>query len=254
MSEQENKSVHAQEGPPALVVELETRFGRLCGKVPLPPGPMTLAELAWNALFLDERLIGLAVASEERLGRLVSCSKGCGACCRQAVPVSLPEAWILRDTVAVLPVDRRKTVLERFAAAKERLIGEGFAERSVSPGATAQQVQRLGLDYFHLQLSCPFLDDESCSIYRYRPSSCREYLVSSPPPLCSDPGAKALRPVPQATSMTDALARVCAAVTGSEPKVMPLVAALDWAEEQGAERRESHDPVMLITLLVQCLR
>ena len=41
--------------------------------------------------------------------------------------------------------------------------------------------------YFSEQIACPFLEDESCSIYPVRPSICREYIVYSPPEYCVDP-------------------------------------------------------------------
>src|SRR5512141_2278107 len=107
--------------PRMLELDLRTKLGRLKGTLAVPPGGMRLSEFAWNVMGLDERLIGLAVAAEARQGRQVSCRKGCGACCRQAVPVSAPEAWMLRDLVVSLPPDRRAPLLERFAAVKERL-------------------------------------------------------------------------------------------------------------------------------------
>ena len=39
----------------------------------------------------------------------------------------------------------------------------------------------LGREYFQLGIPCPFLEEESCSIYHDRPITCREYLVTSPP-------------------------------------------------------------------------
>ncbi len=236
-----------------LKLELETRFGRLKGNLEVPSGGMRLSELAWNVMGLDDRLIGLAAASEARHGRQVSCRKGCGACCRQAVPLSPPEAWMLRDLVVSMPLERRAAVLERFARAKDRLEREGFGERSLTSAASMDQVQQLGLDYLRLGLPCPFLEDESCSIHPYRPSACREYLVTSPASFCSDPGAHPVQPVPLAASLTEALSRLAAAVMGGEPRVVPLVKALDWAEEHREDGQVRYDAVALVALLVQIL-
>ena len=83
-------------------VDVRTRFGRVQAKVALP-ATMRLAELAWNALVLDERLVAMATRADALLGNVVACSKGCGACCRQPVPLSAPEAWMLADSGAKPP-------------------------------------------------------------------------------------------------------------------------------------------------------
>ena len=49
----------------------------------------------------------------------------------------------------------------------------------------AETQRRLGLEYFKPQIPCPFLEDESCSIYAERPFVCREYLVTSPAENCT---------------------------------------------------------------------
>lgn len=238
--------------PRTLRIDIRTRHGALQGNLAVPPGGMRLAELAWNAMALDERLIAMAVKAEAEQGRAVSCAKGCGACCRQAVPVSPAEAWMLADRVAAMPPDRREEVLARFASARDRLAAAGFADRSLS-GASRNEMERLGLDYFRLGIPCPFLADEACSIHPQRPSACREFLAVSPAAHCSDPGNSPVRNVPTAASLTDALSRVCAAVLGGEPATVPLVLALDWAlahREQGAMR---FDGAQLLGMLADIL-
>ena len=193
--------------PATLEIDLQTRFGRVKGNLSVPPGSVRLAELAWNSMAIDERLIGMAVAAESRQGRQVSCKKGCGACCNQAVPLSPAETWMIADVVASLPPDRKAQTLARFAAAKERLMEAGFGDRSLERAGEAE-VLKLGLDYFRLGIPCPFLVDASCSIHPNRPSACREFLVSSPAENCSDPGSLEIRSIPTAANLTEALSKL----------------------------------------------
>src|SRR5689334_13165705 len=86
--------------PRTLHVDLQTRLGRITGNLPIPPDKIRLSDLAWMAMPLLERMVGMSVQHDEEQGRKVSCKQGCGACCRQAVPVSPPEAWMLADLVA----------------------------------------------------------------------------------------------------------------------------------------------------------
>lgn len=222
----------------SLRIDIRTRYGALQGNLAVPPGDMRLAEFAWNLLPLDDRLVGMAANAEAKAGRAVTCAKGCGACCRQAVPLSPAEAWMLADQVAAFPPERRETTLGRFARARARLSEAGFAERSLE-GAGSADMERLGIDYFRLGIPCPFLEAEACSIHPQRPSACREFLAVSPAEYCADPGSRPVRNVPMAASMTDALSRLCATVLGGEPTAIPLTLALDWAaahREEGARR------------------
>jgi Fe-S-cluster containining protein len=209
-------------------VDVRTRFGRVQAKVALPP-KMRLAELAWNALVLDERLIAMATRADALLGNVIACSKGCGACCRQPVPLSAPEAWMLADLVRSFPVERQTILLSRFADARLALKAARFDERSLPAGASKEQVAAVALDYFDLGIPCPFLEDESCSIHPNRPSICREYLVTTPAILCANPRAPRQRAVPVPARLSECLAILSAEVLGNDVEVIPHVRALDWA-------------------------
>ena len=238
--------------PKTLEIDLQTRYGRVKGNLSVPPVPVRLAELAWNAMAIEERLIGMAVASESRQGRQVSCKKGCGACCRQAVPLSPAETWMIADVVATLPPDRKAQTLARFAAAKERLFEAGFGERSLER-AGEEEVLKLGLDYFRLGISCPFLVDSACSIHPNRPSACREFLVTSPAENCSDPASVGVRSIPTAANLTEALSKLSALVLGGDPQSIPMTLALDWAEANREEGAKRYDASLLLTALVDFL-
>ena len=129
--------------------------------------------------------------SEETLaagGTPVTCAAGCSACCRQLVPVSRWEALHLSAVVRTMPVPRRKRVVDRFTKAIVRLertgllhrIADGFASRAHEP----KVLEALQRKYWAEQIPCPFLEDDSCSVYEDRPLACRQYMVTSPPPLC----------------------------------------------------------------------
>ncbi|HKP95702.1 MAG TPA: YkgJ family cysteine cluster protein [Fibrobacteria bacterium] len=253
MPEAKDAAGREREAPRMLQIDLQTRFGRIKGNLAVPPGSVRLPELAWNAMAIDEKLIGMAVASEARQGRQVSCRKGCGACCRQAVPLSPAEAFMIADVVSAFPPERKQRTLERFADAKERLRAGGFGDRSLGGGASEHEILDLGLDYFRQGIPCPFLEDESCSIHPNRPSACREYLVTSPAANCSEPGVKPIQAVPTAGSLTEALSKLSAMLLGGEPRVIPMTLALEWAMENREAGRERHDAAALMAALVEFL-
>lgn len=221
-------------------IDVRTRFGHVRAKVALPQ-KMRLAELAWNALVLDERLVAMATRADEQLGNVVACSKGCGACCRQPVPLSAPEAWMLADLVRSFPVDRQAILLARFADAKLALQAAGFDQRSLPPEATREQLAELALDYFDLGIPCPFLEDEACSIHLNRPSICREYLVTTPAALCANLRAPRQRAVPVPARLSECLAILAAEVLGRDVEVIPHVHALTWAAAHAEDGQRSFE-------------
>lgn len=239
--------------PRSLHIDLQAHLGRITANLPLPPGDIRLSELAWMAMPLLERLVDLSVKDDAKQGRKVSCTKGCGACCRQAVPVSPPEAWMLADLVASMPPARRQVILERFQQATQKLAAAGFGDRSLDGGAATEEFMALGLDYFRLGIPCPFLEDESCSIHPWRPSACREYLVTSPAENCARVGDMPVQGVTMYNSLTEPLAQVAALALDTEPQRMPMTLALEWALEHQEEGKRRFDAVELMTMLLQLM-
>lgn len=154
--------------------------------------PITVPAAAVPASDVVPALQGLvnAVVAAAEAGKVISCRKGCGACCRQLVPVSRTEGERLLALVEAMPRERRGEIKRRFAAAEMVLAPAAFLDRK---GRTDRE---LSTTYFALGVACPFLEDESCSIHAERPLVCREYLVTSPAELCAGPAQEGVTPVP----------------------------------------------------------
>ena len=154
--------------------------------------PLTVPNAAVPATAVLPALQGLvnAVVEAAETGKAISCRKGCGACCRQLVPVSPTEGEALLTLVEALPRERRKAVRTRFAEAEARIIAAGLHERA------GRSDREMSVAYFALGVACPFLEEESCSIHPDRPLVCREYLVTSPAELCAGPAQEGVTPVP----------------------------------------------------------
>jgi Fe-S-cluster containining protein len=197
----------------------------------VPAGPARAQDLLPAARELVGRVIELAVLAVEAKGEKISCQAGCGACCRQLVPISEPEARQLRELVDALPEPRGSEVRARFAEALRRLDAGGLLEPLRHPERFADdELRPVGLRYFHLGVPCPFLDDESCSIHPERPVSCREYLVTSSAANCAVPTAETVHCVPLAGKVSTALNRLNEDPSARFVRWVPLVLALEWAE------------------------
>ena len=176
-------------------------------------------------------LVDRSVRAVEAAGEKISCKKGCGACCRQVVPIAEIEAYQLAELVEKLPEPRRSEVRQRFANAYSHFKDIGWFDHIDDlANASRDDLARRGLEYFREGVPCPFLVDESCSIHQDRPVSCREYLVTSPAENCSSPSAQTIKLIDITLKPSRPLMRLGQANPNVGAKFVPLVLALKWVE------------------------
>jgi len=197
-----------------------------------------LSALVPEAFELADKIVGEAMQREEKRGFKVPCSKGCAACCRPLIRISIPEALYLYRGLLEAETSWRDEILARFQQAGETLKQDGLAEsleRDLvrEPGDVSydHRLHHLSRQYLALGLPCPFLVEEACSIYSWRPVTCRQYFVTSPANWCVDPFANNVRRVSLPVNVTDLLARVTADVLDEPSKMIALPLALNWASE-----------------------
>src|SRR5215211_7890474 len=182
--------------------------------------PITVPNAAVPAAEIVPALQGLvnAVVEAAERDKAISCRKGCGACCRQLVPVSRTEGERLLQVMDAMPAERRELLKTRFAAAEAAIEAAGLKDRQ------GRSDRELSTAYFALGVPCPFLEEESCSIHPERPLVCREYLVTSPAELCAGPKQEGVTPV--------AVPKVSMAARGLQEDAddwFPLAMLMAWA-------------------------
>lgn len=222
-------------------------------------GRTRLMEVLPLARAIAEGVSAIAVAHEAKEGRSVSCRAGCGACCRQLVPIAPAEAARLAEVVEAMPKERRREVKKRFEKAVFQLEKAGLLDPRRRRGAPAllsaktdpkERFEDASVRYFQAQIPCPFLEDESCSIYPERPMVCREYLVTTPAEMCAT-----LRPdvrdVPRPVRMSEVMTDFANTVTGRKDLGLPLTLALEWASANRGALGVSGDGEELAMALVE---
>ena len=180
---------------------------------------------------MTNSFVDMGVSAAESSGQAVSCQKGCGACCSQAVPIAEIEAYQIAALVENLPEPRRTEVRDKFEKAFAHFAEVGWFEKlSEAAGQTPAEQQKVVLDYFSENIACPFLVEGSCSIHQDRPLSCREYLVTSPAENCSKPSAEGIKMVdlPVKPSLTLMKVGQKRQITGVN--FIPLIMSLKWVE------------------------
>ena len=204
--------------------------GRLDVSVLVPSGRVTLTQILPVLQSLSSDIMASTVEQTEAEGHRISCRAGCGACCRQMVPLSIFEAEALGDWIRTLPQERQDELARRFDAALIALRDGGMLER-LNPKSLAEkneQAAPLALDYLMLRVACPFLVDESCSIHAIRPLICREYLVTSPAEFCVFPTRDKVTGVPVPVKLSSAMFKLGVDVEGGVRGWIPLVFLFAW--------------------------
>ncbi len=208
--------------------------GTLSANVAVPAGKTTLTGLLPVIQDFDSSLIDRVVGEATEEGHPVSCRAGCGACCRQMVPLSIFEAEALGEWFNNLPIQRQAELERRFHSGLIRLKEAGVLDKIMSPdwGPDEKSFVDMAVEYFHAGVACPFLEDERCSIHPIRPLVCREYLVTSPAELCQDPSINQVSAIHLPLKPSQALYRIGQELTHDAKGWMPLIFLLAWSKRR----------------------
>jgi Fe-S-cluster containining protein len=206
--------------------------GTLNAKLTVPEGKTTLTELLPILQDFDSSMINHVVGEATEAGHPISCRKGCGACCRQMVPLSIFEAEFLGQWFITLPKERQAELEERFQKSLIKLKEAGVLDKIMDQkwGTDEKSFIQMAVDYFHAGVPCPFLEDESCGIHPIRPLICREYLVTSPAELCQDPSINQISAIHLPLMPSQALYKIGQELTRDTRGWMPLIFLLAWAK------------------------
>lgn len=196
---------------------------------------------------MSSAVVDSCVRATEAEGKEISCKAGCGACCRQAVPISEVEAYQLAELVEAMPEPRRSIVKQRFADALahfteidwfSQLIDLKDMASSGDPDFSPDDYERVVTGYMHEGFACPFLEDESCSIHPDRPLVCREYLVTSPAENCKAPTADSIKKVPIFMRPSKALLNLGRTKNMDGISSLMMIEALDFVARNGENFEE----------------
>ncbi len=225
-----------------LDLSISTAAGPITTSVEVPDGFVPVTQILPLLRQLGRQAQALEQQKTAAAGQVISCARGCAACCRMLVPVSAPEAFALRDMVAALPQPRRDHIRRRLDETTALLEQAGLLAQlqqvaETDRPITDEMMEPINRAYFTLKMPCPYLEDEACSIYEDRPAACRELLVTSPAEWCQDMVHKPVRSIPVPIRVSTILGLLWSDLAGGPPRLIPLPLALDWAERHSVEHR-----------------
>lgn len=199
-------------------------------------GRVRLSELVGLSRSISASMLSISTEHAAREGKKISCARGCTHCCRQLVPVAPLEAKRLAEVLAALPKDKRQGILKRFADALEKLEAAGLLSAKPARGLRALVSQEkdavmawndVSRRYYELRLDCPFLENDSCSIYQERPIACREYNAVTPPELC-EAFDSAIETIERPVRLGEALTKAGNDLAKTKDMAIALPLVLEW--------------------------
>lgn len=232
-------------------IALNTSAGQITTAVEVPTGFVPVTAIVPLIRRLGEEAHALEVARSVDAGKPPSCHKGCAACCRMLVPLSAPEAFALEEWLRSCSTDQQARIAARFAETKSRLLSQGLWQRLLGLCNVPEQpnddaLETVNREYYALRLPCPFLEEETCTIYEARPAACRELLVSSPPERCDDLINNAVAPISAPVLVSTVLGLLWQELRKAPTRLIPLPVALDWANAHEQENRHRWKGVELL--------
>lgn len=237
---------------------LSTPAGRITTSVEVPTAFVPVTAIVPLARQLAAQAQQLEVESVQQNDATISCRQGCAACCRMLVPMSVPEAFTLREHVRRLPAANQERIQSRMAQTSAALEAAGLlakldAVADTDTPISDEALEPLNQAYYALRLPCPFLEAEQCSIYDQRPAACRELLVTSPAEWCNDMEHNPVQAVPVSIRLSTALGLLWSAIKGDAPRLIPLPVALAWADRHAADATTGRPGTELLDTLLDRL-
>ncbi|RKY04823.1 MAG: hypothetical protein DRP66_11230 [Planctomycetota bacterium] len=215
--------------------------------------PAELAELVPMARQITDRITRLITRNLNFSGRKIACQKGCAHCCYYLIAVSTAEAFCISNAIFALGAQKRRMLIRACCIAGRNTIAS-IAQNPTTGQDTDQMdtLQNLSDWYSNLSLRCPFLADDCCQIYEYRPLVCREYFVLESSKPCAGDCADSSRRVNIPVSIAEILAETCCKLQGADNTVI-LPLAIPYAYDNPDDARRTFPAETLVRTFVETL-
>jgi Fe-S-cluster containining protein len=230
--------------------EIETVFGVLPSyHLEVPDTYMGLKEIVPFVMQVSSDIVSQAAAVSVQEGKKVQCNSGCSGCCYYPLPVSVPEAIFFVEHLQRMPFEKRRPILEGFERNEVQCVNRSLIDPLRMCQSGIDNIQT-GKAYFELNLPCPFLRENKCSIHTLCPITCREHNVISDAELCKNPFSGKTIPLGLQRHYSERLQAVAHTLcnTGKGNVMMPLL--FEWYENHKdiAEKRWRGPELFAITI------
>lgn len=107
--------------------------------------PKRITQMSVRPVIRLKEVLATADQIFDHAGKFAACARGCGHCCHVHVPITQFEARFMGENLGITPVELKQSVKHERTA-------------------------------FGSHTPCPFLKNGECSIYAFRPLTCRMHM------------------------------------------------------------------------------
>lgn len=222
-------------------------------------GQVRLSDIVPMARKICTEITNVVLQSTLNDGGHIPCRKGCAACCSHyLVPLSIPEAFLLKEEISAAPAHRRDSIRRACLLAASLILSQKPPKTFVHQTAEASSMSMTDLDivsswYKSLELNCPFLDSGICTIYEQRPLACREHCVEGSARACrGHHGTAAVLQMP--VSVLNALGQLASEFEGTSVEAVLLPLSLVWCEENAARDERTWPSTTMVKRFVEIIK
>lgn len=186
--------------------------------------PVRICDIIPVTQALCDRIVSTMLISAKNIGLNIPCKKGCSLCCKNLVPLSAPEALWLDEEISRMPGYEQKVLHRSIEFARRKLLATrppDFSEKNSK--------RDISNWYAGLNLTCPFLAENVCDIYKSRPLACREHLVTGTRH-CDGSNAQNIQILKPPVSVLEAVAQLYAELEDDRTDAIMLPIVTKWAE------------------------
>ncbi len=212
------------------------------------PKMIKLSEIVPLAYEMASIISDILLAKSINEGITVPCRKGCAACCNYLVPLSIPEAFNLRETVLALPESRRNSIFNSFLKSAKSIL------QNEKEDLYSMELDRLSRWYSQMNLTCPFLSDNACGIYDKRPVACREHLVTGTKLFCNPAQQNDFHKIDLPVSILECLGKLSAELKNTDIEAIMMPLALLWTQENPDSDIETWPSVEVVRRFTEIIK
>jgi len=107
--------------------------------------PKRITQISARPVIRLKEVLSTADQIFDHAGKFAACARGCGHCCHVSVPITQFEANYMGENLGIKPVELKQSVKHE-------------------------------LNEYGSHTPCPFLKNGECSIYEFRPLTCRMHM------------------------------------------------------------------------------
>lgn len=239
--------------------ELELLNEKFYIRIGLGKSRARLADIIPLAYTICSKINNVVIKNIQDNGEQIPCHKGCSDCCKRClVPISVPEAFRLKDDIDRSPTNKRHLIIRNCLIASHHLLKQKSTKKiirhlSESIPDKSANINHISDWYSSLKLACPFLRHDICIIYEQRPLVCREHFIIGSAEGCKDQDflAEVLN-IP--IRMSNALVQLASELegTGEEAIILPL--ALLWCKDHVKRAERTWPFEMMVTRFIEIIK